>query len=58
MTPALCAALPAVRCVRARRYRVAQAGFRTQTVTLVTTLLARIMHESRTRPWEALQEVL
>jgi len=39
MTPALFAALPAVLCVRARRSRVAQAGFRTQTVTLVTTLL-------------------
>ncbi len=40
LTPALFAALPAVLCVRARRSRVAQAGFRTQTVTLVTTLLA------------------
>ena len=39
MTPALYAALPAVLCVRELRYRVAQAGFRTQTVTLVTTLL-------------------
>ena len=39
MTPALFAALPAVLCVRELRYRVAQAGFRTQTVTLVTTLL-------------------
>jgi hypothetical protein len=39
MTPALCAALPAVLCVRERRYLVAQAGLRTQTVTLVTTLL-------------------
>ena len=39
MTPALFAALPAVLCVREVRYRVAQAGFRTQTVTLVTTLL-------------------
>jgi DDE family transposase len=39
MTPALFAALPAVLCVRARRYRVTRAGFRTQTVTLVTTLL-------------------
>jgi hypothetical protein len=40
MPPELCATLPAVLCVRARRYRVAHAGFRTQTVTLVTTLLA------------------
>jgi hypothetical protein len=40
LTPALLAALPAVLCVRELRYRVAQAGFRTQTVTLVTTLLA------------------
>lgn len=39
MTPELFAALPAVLCVRELRYRVAQAGFRTQTVTLVTTLL-------------------
>jgi hypothetical protein len=39
MTPALFAALPAVLCVRELRSRVAQAGFRTQTVTLVTTLL-------------------
>ena len=39
MTPALFATLPAVLCVRALRYRVAQAGLRTQTVTLVTTLL-------------------
>jgi hypothetical protein len=39
MPPALCAALPAVLCVREVRYRVAPAGFRTQTVTLVTTLL-------------------
>ena len=38
MTPALFATLPAVLCVRELRYRVAQAGFRTQTVTLVTTL--------------------
>jgi hypothetical protein len=38
-TPTLFAALPAVLCVRARRSRVAQAGLRTQTVTLVTTLL-------------------
>jgi hypothetical protein len=37
-TPELCAALPAVLGMRARRYRVAQAGFRTQPVTLVTTL--------------------
>lgn len=39
MTPALFAALPAVLCLRELRYRVAQAGFRTQTVPLVTTLL-------------------
>jgi hypothetical protein len=39
LTPALCAALPALLCVRELRYGVAQAGFRTQTVTLVTTLL-------------------
>ncbi len=38
-TPALFAALPAVLCVREVRSRVAPAGFRTQTVTLVTTLL-------------------
>jgi Transposase DDE domain len=39
LTPELFAALPAGLCVRELRYRVAQAGFRTQTVTLVTTLL-------------------
>jgi hypothetical protein len=39
LTPAVFAALPAVLCVRELRSRVAQAGFRTQTVTLVTTLL-------------------
>jgi len=39
MTPALFAALPTGLCVRELRYRVAQPGFRTQTVTLVTTLL-------------------
>jgi hypothetical protein len=39
MTPALWASLPEVLCVRELRYRVAQAGFRMQTVTLVTTLL-------------------
>lgn len=39
LTPVLFAALPALLCVRELRYRVAQAGFRTQTVTLVTTLL-------------------
>jgi hypothetical protein len=39
MTPELFAALPAGLCVRELRYRVTQAGFRTQTVTLVTTLL-------------------
>jgi hypothetical protein len=39
MTPALFASLPEVLCVRELRYRVAQAGFRTRMVTLVTTLL-------------------
>src|SRR6266446_5378754 len=39
LTPEVFAALPAVLCVRELRYRVAHAGFRTQTVTLVTTLL-------------------
>jgi len=39
LTPELFAALPAVLCVRELRYRVTHAGFRTQTVTLVTTLL-------------------
>jgi hypothetical protein len=39
MTPALLAAFPAMLGVRELRYRVAQPGFRTQTVTLVTTLL-------------------
>src|SRR5712691_2566745 len=39
MTPDRFAAFPAVLCVRALRYHVAQAGFRTQTVTLGTTLL-------------------
>lgn len=39
LTPAVFAALPAVLCVRELRYRVTQAGFRTQTVTLVTTVL-------------------
>jgi putative transposase len=39
LPPELFAALPAVLCVRELRYRVAQAGLRTQTVTLVTTLL-------------------
>ena len=39
MTPELFGALPDVLCVRELRYRLAQAGFRTQTVTLVTTLL-------------------
>jgi DDE family transposase len=39
MTPELFASFPATLCVRELRYRVAQAGFRTQTVTLVTTLL-------------------
>jgi len=39
LTPELFAALPAGLCVRALRYRVAPAGFRTRTVTLVTTLL-------------------
>jgi len=40
LTPAVFAALPAVLCVRELRYRVARTGFRTQMVTLVTTLLA------------------
>src|SRR5881409_178195 len=39
LTPELFASFPAVLGVRELRYRVAQAGFRTQTVTLVTTLL-------------------
>jgi len=39
MTPVLFAALPAGLCMRELRYRVAQRGFRTQMVTLVTTLL-------------------
>ncbi len=39
MTPDLFAAFPAMLCVRELRYHGAQAGFRTQTVTLVTTLL-------------------
>jgi len=39
LTSELFAALPAVLCVRELRYRVPHAGFRTQTVTLVTTLL-------------------
>ena len=39
MTPELFASFPETLCVRALRSRVAQAGFRTQTVTLVTTLL-------------------
>ena len=39
LTPALCATLPAVLGVRELRYRVIQAGFRTQPGTLVTTLL-------------------
>ncbi len=39
LTPEVCAALPAVLCMRELRYRVPHAGFRTQTVTLVTTLL-------------------
>lgn len=39
LTPAVCAALPAVLCVRERRSRVTHAGVRTQTVTLVTPLL-------------------
>ena len=39
LTPTLWASLPEVLCVRELRYRVTQAGFRTQTVTLVTTLL-------------------
>ena len=39
LTPEVFAALPAVLCVRERRDRVAHAGCRTQTVTLVTPLL-------------------
>jgi hypothetical protein len=39
LTPVVFAGLPQVLCIRELRYRVAQAGFRTQTVTLVTTLL-------------------
>src|SRR6266568_2382222 len=39
LTPELLAALPATLGGRERRSRVAQAGLRTQTVTLVTTLL-------------------
>ena len=39
-TPELWAALPALLWVRELRYRVTQAGLRTQTVTLGTTLLA------------------
>jgi hypothetical protein len=39
MTPEIFASFPEVLCVRELRYRVAQAGFHTQTVTLVTTLL-------------------
>jgi len=39
MTPELFAALPVGLCMRELRYRVAQRGLRTQTVTLVTTLL-------------------
>jgi hypothetical protein len=41
-----------VLCVRELRYRVAQAGFRTQTVTLVTTLLEAALY-----PAEALAEL-
>ena len=52
MTSELFAALPAVLGVRELRYRVAQAGFRTQTVTLVTTLL-----ESDLYPADALAEL-
>jgi hypothetical protein len=52
MTPELFAALPAVCCVRELRYRVAQAGFRTQPVTLVTTLLAGDLY-----PADALAEL-
>lgn len=40
MTPELFASFPETLCVRELRYPVAQAGFRTRTVTLVTTLLA------------------
>lgn len=52
MTPELFAAFPEVLCVRELRYRVAQAGFRTQTVTLVTTLL-----EADLYPADALAEL-
>jgi hypothetical protein len=52
MTPALFAAFPEVLCVRELRYRVAQAGFRTQMVTLVTTLLEVDLY-----PAEALAEL-
>jgi hypothetical protein len=48
MTPALFAALPAVLCVRELRYRVAKAGFRTQMVTGVTTLLEVDLYPSDT----------
>lgn len=51
MPPALFATLPAVLCVRELRYRVIQAGFRTQTVTVVTTLLEVDLY-----PAEALAE--
>jgi Transposase DDE domain len=40
MTPELFASFPETLCVRELRYPVAQAGFRTRPVTLVTTLLA------------------
>ena len=52
LTPELFASFPAVLCVRELRYRVAQAGFRTQTVTLVTTLL-----EADLYPAEALADL-
>jgi hypothetical protein len=52
MTPEVFAAFPEVLCVRELRYRVAQAGFRTQTVTLVTTLLEAALY-----PAEALAEL-
>ena len=52
MTPELFATFPEGLCVRELRYRVAQAGFRTQTVTLVSTLL-----EGDLYPTDALAEL-
>jgi len=51
-TPELFASFPETLCVRELRYRVAQAGFRTHTVTLVTTLLEVDLY-----PAEALAEL-